>query len=310
MSFGSGGSPYTDEMAEIPDLQLHHPAARNDPDDNSRGGDVAAPDAFEPSDRPKWFVLLVLFAIAAGLTGYVVLRRARTPAKAPQIATAPAVRAPAPSAAPRTGPLVEAEKIPLPPLPETDALVRQLVVKLSSHPKALAWLATNGLIENFTVATLNLSEGKTPVAHWPALTPKARFSVLQSPRGAVLDTKTYRRYDEYAAAISGLDPPGTARLYLTLKPRIMDAYRSLGYPEGDFDPVLERAIGGLLATRPLEGDLALREKVITYEFVDPDTESLPSASKQLLRMGPDNMRIVQTKLREIAVQLGLHPAAP
>jgi len=24
-------------------------------------------------------------------------------------------------------------------------------------------------------------------------------------------------------------------------------------------------------------------------------------------MGPDNMRIVQTKLREIAVQLGLHP---
>ena len=264
-----------------------------------------AQDAFEPSERSKWFVLLLLFAIAAGVISYVVLRRAR--ATVPQVATAPAVSAPAPSVAPRTGPLVEAEKIPLPPLPETDALMRQLVVKLSSHPRVLAWLATNGLIENFAVATLNLSEGKTPVVHWPTLAPKARFSVLQSPRGAVLDTKSYRRYDDYAAAISGLDPPGTARLYLTVKPRIMDAYRALGYPEGDFDPVLERAIGVLLATRPLQGDIALREKVITYEFVDPDIESLPAAAKQLLRMGPDNMRIVQTKLREIAVQLGLHP---
>jgi hypothetical protein len=292
-------------MAEIPDLQLHHGPARNDLDDNGPGSDVVAQDGFEPSERSKWLVLLLLFAIGAGVIGYVVLRRAR--AMVPQIATAPAVSAPAPSVAPRTGPLVEAEKIPLPPLPETDALMRQLVVKLSSHPRVLAWLATNGLIENFAVATLNLSEGKTPVAHWPTLAPKARFSVLQSPRGTVLDTKSYRRYDDYAAAISGLDPAGTARLYLTVKPRIIDAYRALGYPEGDFDPVLERAIGVLLATRPLAGDLALREKVITYEFVDPDIESLPAAAKQLLRMGPDNMRIVQTKLRDIAVQLGLHP---
>jgi hypothetical protein len=105
----------------------------------------------------------------------------------------------------------------------------------------------------------------------------------------------------------GLDPAGTARLYLTVKSRIMDAYRNLGFPEGDFDPVLERAIGVLLATPAIEGAIPLREKVITYQFVDPDIESLPTATKQLLRMGPDNMRIVQAKLREIAVQLGLHP---
>jgi Protein of unknown function (DUF3014) len=292
-------------MAEIPDLQLHHPVARNDLDDTTPGSDVVAHDALEPSERSKWFVLLVLFLIGAALISYAVLRRAR--ATVPQIASAPAVSAPAPSVAPRTGPLVEAEKIPLPPLPETDTLMRQLIVKLSSHPRVLAWLATNGLIENFTVATLNVSEGKTPVAHWQTLAPKARFNVATTQRGVMLDPKSYRRYDDYAAAIGGLDPAGTARLYLTVKPRIMDAYRALGYPEGDFDPVLEHAIGVLLATRPIAGDIALREKVITYEFVDPDTESLPAAAKQLLRMGPDNMRIVQTKLREIAVQLGLHP---
>jgi hypothetical protein len=248
----------------------------------------------------------VLFLIGAALISYAVLRRTR--ATVPQVASAPAVSAPAPSAAPRrSGPLVEADQIALPPLAETDALMRALVVKLSSHPRALAWLATNGLIENFTVATLNLSEGKSPVAQWATLAPKARFTVAKTSHGAVLDPKSYQRYNDYAAAIGGLDPAGTARLYLTVKPRITDAYRALGYPEGDFDPVLERAIGVLLTTRPLEGDIALREKVITYEFVDPDIESLPAAAKQLMRMGPDNMRIVQAKLRDIAVQLGLTP---
>jgi hypothetical protein len=291
-------------MPEIPDLHLHH-SARTDVDDIGLAKDVVTDDASDHSERSKWMFLLALFAFAVAFVGYVVMHRSKAPA--PVVATAPVVSAPAPIVAPRTGPLVEAEKIALPPLSETDALVRQLVVKLSSHPKALAWLATNSLIENFTVATLNVSEGKTPVTHWPTLAPKTRFSVANTPRGAIVDPRSYRRYDDYAAAIGGLDPAGTARLYLTLKPRIMDAYRDLGFPEGDFDPVLERAIGVLLATPGVEGGNELREKVITFEFVDPNLESLPAASKQLLRMGPDNMRVVQAKLREIAVQLGLHP---
>jgi DUF3014 family protein len=293
-------------MSDIPDLHLHHSATRNDLDEPDLVTNVVPLDVIEESDRSKWIVLIVLFLISAISVGYVVLRRSRM--AAPPIASAPAVSAPAPSVAPaRSGPLVEGDKIALPPLPETDALVRELVVKLSSHPRALAWLATNGLIDNFAVATLNVSEGKTPVVHWPTLAPRARFSVVTTPRGVMLDRKSYQRYDDYAAAIGKLDAPGTARLYLTLKPRIIDAYRGLGFPEGDFDPVLERAIGVLLATPTIDGDIALREKVITYQFVDPDVEALPGAAKQLLRMGPDNLRIVQAKLRDIAVQLGLHP---
>jgi DUF3014 family protein len=293
-------------MSEITDLHLHHPTAGNELDGIDLPTNVVPLDTIDTSERPKWIVLIVLFLISAIAVGYVVMRRSRT--IAPQVATAPVATAPAPTVAPRTGgPLVEAEKIALPALPETDALVRELVVKLSSHPKALAWLATNGLIENFTVATLNVSEGKTPVVHWPTLAPRARFNVLKTPRGNFLDPKSYQRYDDYAAAVGKLDPAGTARLYLTLKPRIIDAYRGLGVPEGDFDPVLERAMGVLLATPTIDGAIALREKVITYQFVDPDVEALPGAAKQLLRMGPDNLRIVQAKLRDIAVQLGLHP---
>jgi hypothetical protein len=282
-------------MAEIPDLYLHRPQAPGD----------STPDGFtDPSARTKWVIIGLLFLIAAATIGYVGFRRRSPTVPVTSVRTPAAVDAPARR---RGGPLVEADRIPLPPLSEMDAVVRELVVKLSSHPAALAWLSTKGLIDNFTVATLNVSEGKTPVQHWPALRPKERFAVTKTPRGMRLDPRSYRRYDQFAAAIGGLDPAGTARLYLTLKPRITESYRNLGFPEGDFDGVLERAIATLLTSPSIAADVELRPKVLSYVFVDADIEALPSAQKQLLRMGPDNMRIVLTKLREIAVQLGLHP---
>ena len=291
-------------MPDIPDLQLRHPLS-----DDVRAGvatDVILDDALARSERTKWIVVTLLFGIGVGILGYVIVQRAKPKVTVATPVSAPA-RAPAPAAPTKQGPLVEAENIALPPLAEMDALLRQLVVKLSSHPKVLAWLMTNGLIDNFTVATLNVSEGKSPVMQWRSLAPQARFSVLNSTDGVLLDPKSYRRYDDYAAAIGALDAPGTARLYLTVKPRITEDYRALGFPEGDFDVVLERAMHELVTTPLIEKDVLLKQKVITYKFDDPDVESLSAAQKQLLRMGPDNMRVVQTKLREIATQLALHP---
>jgi hypothetical protein len=293
-------------MPDIPDLHLRQSSVSDDVDTGEMT-DLFVDEQLVKEDQTKWIVLIVLFIMSALVVGYIVFQRQR--AKTPLAVAAPvaAPAAPAP-AKPATGPLVQAENIPLPPLPETDALVRQLLVKLSSHPKVLAWLATNGLIENFTVATLNISDGKSPaLMHWRNLTPEGRFSVINITGGTMLDAKSYRRYDAYAAAINALDAPGTARLYLTLKPRITEAYRNLGFPEGDFDPVLERAMHELITTPAMAKDIPLREKVITYQFVDPNVESLSGAQKQLLRMGPENMRIVQNKLKDIAVQLGLHP---
>src|SRR5262245_59624067 len=289
-------------MREIPDLHLHQ---SSDELGSGRPSVIVDDDSVLSAERSKWILVILLFVISAALVGYVVFRRQRAPQQT--VAAPVSAPAPPPAAAAKDGPLVQAENIPLPPLPQMDALLRQLVVKLSSHPKALAWLATNGLIENFTVATLNISDGKSPTLHWKNLAPQARFSIVNTTGGVMLDPKSYRRYDEYAATIGALDAPGTARLYLTVKTRIIEAYRALGFPEGDFDPVIERAMHELVTTPVIQRDIPLKEKVITYRFLDEDVESLSGAQKQLLRMGPDNMRIVQAKLRDIATQLGLHP---
>ena len=49
--------------------------------------------------------------------------------------------------------------------------------------------------------------------------------------------------------------------------------------------------------------MALEETVAAYQYADPELESLSAAQKQLLRMGPDNMRRIQTTLRALRREL-------
>jgi hypothetical protein len=64
----------------------------------------------------------------------------------------------------------------------------------------------------------------------------------------------------------------------------------------------------LLSTPTVDGSERLKPKGIGYGYADERLESLTPAQKQLLRMGPRNVRVIKTKLRDIALALGI-PAA-
>lgn len=251
-----------------------------------------------------WLVALVILAVAAVAAYLLVGRRAPSePASAGGDSVLPAT---ASEAAP---PLVSAAPVDLPPLDETDTLVRSMLSALSSHPSVATWLATNGLIRNFTVVVANVAEGKTPSRHLRPLRPTAPFRVVTRGKRFVLDPRSYARYDGLAAAVASIDPAGAARLYTNLKPRIDDAYRDLGNPDVPFDATLERAIVQLLETPVVEGTVYLEPAGGTgYGFTDPALEELTDAQKQLLRTGPENVRTIQTALRATALALGI-PAA-
>ncbi len=275
-------------MSGLDDLELNHSDYQ--------------PVRTEPPKRARWAIVFVtLLAIGGGLWYFAQLRnkasQATPPAAAPEQVVAPKQDVPS----------VVGADIALPPLREMDPLVRDLVGRLSSHSTVLAWLATKGLIENFVLVTLNISEGRTPAKYLKPLAPKGRFRTKGSRDVLLLDAQSYERYNGYGDAVAALDASETARLYATLKPRILDAYGELGHPEGDFDRVLERAIGELLQVPVITTDVALRPKVASNAFADPKLESLSAAQKQLLRMGPRNVQAVQAKLREIAAVLALHP---
>ncbi len=273
-------------MADFSDLKLDKPY-----------------DPLPHSRRYGWRVLLLIPLLA--IVGYLIWNLLASRDKEgsgvrvqteQQVAGADKPKAPEP---------VPGENIELPPLGETDATVRQLVGALSSHPKVAAWLTTDQLIRNFAVVVVNISNGRSPAQHLRAVRPTGEFIADQEGEVARIDPRSYRRYDDYADAVGALDAEGTARLYATLKPRIQDAYRELGYPEGDFDGTMERAIVELLNTPVIEGNVALTPKSVSWDFADPKLQSLSSAQRQFLRMGPRNMRIVKAKLREIAPLLGI-----
>jgi Protein of unknown function (DUF3014) len=270
-----------------------------------RSGEAPPPPPPRSPNYALWATATIVAAIVvAGGVWYVTSKR--TPAS-PQAVNVPAAASQTTVPERREGPLVQAADIDLPPLLETDPIVRELVARLSSHPTIAAWLATKGLIANFTVTTLTIAEGRTPVQFLRPIAPRGRFRTMSSGEDLFVDPRSYDRYNPHADAIAALDSVGTASLYLTLKPRISDAYQELGYPEGDFDRVLERAIGVLLQTPALDERVALDPKGVTYAYSDPKLESLSPAQKQFLRTGPRNSQAIRAKLEEIATLLKLQP---
>jgi hypothetical protein len=255
--------------------------------------------AIEPRpERPLWlWVVVSALLLATAAAAYLVVQR-RDQAAAPTVER----RATAPAAAAR--PLgAEALSIDVPPLDQSDAVVRELVRQISSHPRILAWLATGGLIRTVTVAVENVAGGATPAAHFRVLRPASGFETISRGRELYISPRSYERYDQLADAVASIDAAGAARLYATLKPRVEEAYRDLGYPDTPFDRTLERAIVVLLRTPAT--DARLEQKGVGYGYADPALEGLTGAQKQLLRMGPRNIRIIQSSLRQIALALGI-----
>ena len=109
---------------------------------------------------------------------------------------------------------------------------------------------------------------------------------------------------QVADAFASLDTEGSIRLFRQLKPVIQEAYRDLGYPDQDFQDTLVKAIQELLRV-PVVKDVLVQKKVVSYEMIDPQLEKLSQAQKHLLRMGPENVQKIQSKLRELALALGV-----
>jgi hypothetical protein len=262
-------------------------------------GDTQPPVSRPPSPLP-WIIGAAVLAIA--VTGYFFLGRDAAAPDSREETTA------TDTTIPPARPLgVEVDPIELPPLDQSDAFVSDLVRTLSSHPRVAAWLTTNGLIRNFTVVVENIAAGRTPSRHLRVLKPAEPFTVIEARGGdVVMDTRSYNRYNDIAAAVASVDAGGAAKLYSTLKPRIEEAYQDLGHV-GSFDTALETAIVTLLEAPALEGDIALTPRGGVYAYNDARIERLTEAQKQLVRMGPRNVRIIQRKLREIALALGVAP---
>jgi hypothetical protein len=256
------------------------------PDPEKKGGGLLFP------------ALLALAAIAAiGLLAVIYLAF-RTPEPEPE-PTPPSISVPSPTptAAPSATPVV------LPSLDESDDLVRKLVAALSSNAELGRWVAQSDLIRTITVVTVNVATGESPRPHLMFLEPKTRFVPTRVGRSLVPDPAGFAGYDVMADALASLDAGATADAYRTTEPLFEVAFKDFGMPEVSFRTMVDRAITNLLAVPVLGAEVELVPHATTFRYLDSRLEKLSPAQKQFLRMGPRNVKLIQSKLREIQAAL-------
>jgi hypothetical protein len=254
--------------------------------------------------KGKWILLGVAVILAMGL-GVYLFSSSRSGKGLPPIGEEPETGAMV--SKPESPP--EVAKAPLPgirvTLAESDEWVRKKVLDLSTQTRWQEWLMNKNLVRRITAAVVNIAEGKSPRRHLGFLGSHTPFSALKKDEKLYMDPQSYGRYDLFADVIASLDATKTMGLYKEFNPLFEEAYRELGYPQGDFQVVLIQAMKELLKVPVVEGDVSLKEAVVSYWMVDDTLEDLSDAQKHLLRMGPQNTRKIQKKLQEMALLLGV-----
>jgi hypothetical protein len=118
-----------------------------------------------------------------------------------------------------------------------------------------------------------------------------------------IDPANYDRYTPYVDLLAGMDSAELVESYRSNYPLFQEAFRQMGYPEGDFNERLIEIIDELLATPELTEPADLVKPEAYFQFTDPGLESRPAGQKILLRMGNENAARVKLKLAEIRALL-------
>jgi len=246
-------------------------------------------------------ILLLLATVVAVL--YIAVFKKPAPAPAAAKAVAEAAKAPATGAAATEGD--EPLALPAVGLDQSDPVVREYAKAISSSARFGQWLGSKELVRKFVVAVDNIANGQSPRSHVNFWAPEGQFRAVNKPAGTFIDESKYSRYDPVAEVFVSLDARAAVRFYRGLRPLIQDAYRDLGYPDTDFSDTLIKAMAELLETPVVEGPIKLEKKILSYVMTDESLEGLSQAQKQLLRMGPKNVQLIQGKIRELAAALGI-----
>ncbi len=258
-------------------------------------------------------ILVAIVVVALAVIGWAVFRAgggAPEPRPEPEpgpappatepVAPGPSEPAPAEEPAPAQQPEPEPEE-PLPPLPESDAFVRERLEPLDLPEP---WLEQGDYVRRLAVLAENAARGTYPRRQLSFLAPEGRFQVTREDDRIFVDPASYRRYDPYVEELVQADPAQVADLLETLNPLVESALQEIGVqaPPGE---VFARAVAEVLAAPVPEGRVELVQPNVMYEYADPRLEGLSSLKKQVMRMGPDNTRRLQAYLRQVAAEMNV-----
>lgn len=189
----------------------------------------------------------------------------------------------------------------LPDLLGSDEIFRQVLTRVS--PELASWLTADQLIRKLVIVANDFSQGQRIAGHLSFIRLERPFTIEQNDSGNVVDPDSYNRYNKLAQAIQLVDAKIAVAVYKTFRPLMLQVFAEFSYPPDiTLESIIRKAAADIIAAPIIEQPIALVRPSVYYKFADANLEALSPVQKQMLRMGPQNTRIIQTKLREFMVE--------
>lgn len=251
--------------------------------------------------------LVVVLALAAGVVAWLWLQQPQQAVVEPLEVTIEALEEPVveetetlETLPPEVAETVELEVVEEVVLPELGASTAQILADLTAAEQSIALLQGDQLIRNAVVFVDNLRNGLIAREQSIVVGPQQAFRVLEQNGQLFIDPRSYDRYNTVVDWFVSLDSQVLLQLLNTYRPLVAAALAEIGYPDTSPEDLLNEAIAVLNATPSVGTVIELTQDSVMYRFADPALEALPDAQKQMIRLGPDNMRRVKLKLNELA----------
>ncbi|WP_076418172.1 DUF3014 domain-containing protein [Colwellia sp. UCD-KL20] len=200
-------------------------------------------------------------------------------------------------------------KVEIPALNESDSWVKDKLTSIIWRKELLELLIDEDMVRRFVVFVDNFSQGNIAYSHSPFIKPTTSFAgkkVISEDEAQVIwkfDESTFKRFSLYVDLFRSVNSETLVEWYKELHPLIKQAYSELGYPDQDFDQVLQVAITKVLDFEfPKENRELVRPSVM-YRYKSEEMEALDAADKLMLRIGKDNLLIIKSVLLEINEKL-------
>jgi hypothetical protein len=205
----------------------------------------------------------------------------------------------------------EVEPLPEPvepdpePLDTSDPAVKASLIESSSADEETVnrMLVNEGLIQRFVVSVTNLANDEMAPNHQLLTPPEQNFRVYSQAGKQWIDAASYKRYTPYVDMLESFNNEALLNIYGIYKEDIQAKFSEIGNPNDDLNEVLLQAIDQLLDTPEVPVPVEVYTDSVAYKYADERLENLNEPQKQLLRTGPDNMRRIKAKLRELKLMV-------
>ncbi len=191
------------------------------------------------------------------------------------------------------------EPIVLPELQHSDAEFKQDLLAVSEQ---LKWVLYKKDLIRYYIFTLNdLAQGSRPPLKLLRELPfTGQFTVIESGNKLYMSPNSYHRYDALAQAVNSIDNQAAILLYKKYLPLFERVFKMLSYPQDyQLSDIIKAAVGKVLQAPVITQRIELIHPTVRYKFANIKLEKLSALDKQMLRMGPENTRLIQAKLRTL-----------